>query len=125
VDLVRTDDSEEHSASIIMVTRIDELGNTLALAKIHSHVVFLRSVLLLLVTANVPSSQIVVTLMIKAPPSFETSVLIRSTRRKSQKTAFTKLQNCYNVYKVQWTANSTPVVEPGNIQYSEVPLFIM
>jgi hypothetical protein len=57
VALVRTDVSEELSASYIRVTRNDELGTTL-------HLVFLRSVLRLLVTASlVPSSQFLVTLM--------------------------------------------------------------
>jgi hypothetical protein len=48
VDLVRTDDSEELSASNIRVKRIGELGTTLA--------VFLPSVLWLLVTAKVVPS---------------------------------------------------------------------
>jgi hypothetical protein len=42
--------------------------------------VFLRSVHRLLVTANVPSSPILVTLMMKALSSTETSVLTRATR---------------------------------------------
>jgi hypothetical protein len=47
------------------------------------HVVFLRSVRRLLVTANVaPSSPILVTLMMEALSSYETSVLTRVTRRK-------------------------------------------
>jgi hypothetical protein len=46
VALVRTDVSEELSASIIRVTRIGELGTTLA------HFVFLRSVRRLLVTTK-------------------------------------------------------------------------
>jgi hypothetical protein len=49
---VRTDVSEELIASIIRVTRIGE-----------PDFVFLRSVRRLLVTANVPSSPILVTLM--------------------------------------------------------------
>jgi hypothetical protein len=60
VALVRTDVSEELSASIIRVTRIGELSTTLA---IPSH-----SVRRLLVTANVvPSSLILVTLIMEAP----------------------------------------------------------
>jgi hypothetical protein len=43
--------------------------------------VFLRSVRRLLVTANVPSSPILVTLMMEALRSSETSVLTRATRR--------------------------------------------
>jgi hypothetical protein len=53
--VVRTDVSEELSASIIRVAKIGELGTTL------------RSVHWLLVTANcVPSSPILVTLMMEA-----------------------------------------------------------
>jgi hypothetical protein len=75
VALVRTDVSEELSASIIRVARIGELGTTL-------QVVFLLSVRRLLVTANVvPSSPILVTLIMEALNSSETSVLTRATRR--------------------------------------------
>jgi hypothetical protein len=37
VAVVRTDDSEEHSASIIRVTRIDELGTMLRLTHMAEH----------------------------------------------------------------------------------------
>jgi hypothetical protein len=57
VDLVRADVSEELKASFIRVTRIDELGTTLA------------------------SSPILVILMKEALSSSETSVLTRATRR--------------------------------------------
>jgi hypothetical protein len=61
VALVRTDVSEECSASII---------------------VFLRSMRRLLVIANVvPSSPILVTLIMEELRSYETSVLTRGTRR--------------------------------------------
>jgi hypothetical protein len=74
VALVRTDVSEELSASIIWVTRIGELGTVLA--------IFLCSLRLFLVTANVvPSSPILVTLMMEALSSSETLVLTRATRR--------------------------------------------
>jgi hypothetical protein len=60
-DLIRTDVSEELSASFIMVIRISELGT---------------------VTASVlPSSPILVTLMKEALSSSETSVLTKATRR--------------------------------------------
>jgi hypothetical protein len=73
VALVRTDVSEELSASIIRVTRIGELGTTLAVTSNRRA---------MLVTANgVPSSPILVTLMMEALSSSETSVLTRSTRR--------------------------------------------
>jgi hypothetical protein len=79
--LVTTDVSEERSAYIIRVTTIGELGTVLAVTST-SHVVFLRSVFRLLVTANVvPSSPILVTLMMEALRSSETSVLTRTTGR--------------------------------------------
>jgi hypothetical protein len=68
VALVRTDVSEKLSTSIIRMTRKSE------------YFVFLRSVRLLLVTANIPSSPI---LMMEALSSSETSILIRATRRNS------------------------------------------
>jgi hypothetical protein len=78
VALVITDVSEKLSASFIRVTRIDELGTTLAAT---SNLVFLRSVRRLLVTVSVvPSSPILVTLMKVALSSSETSVLTRATR---------------------------------------------
>jgi hypothetical protein len=65
--LVRTDVSEELSASFIRVT---------------SYLVLLRSVHRLLVTTSgVPSLPILVTLMKDALSSSETSVLTRATRR--------------------------------------------
>jgi hypothetical protein len=75
--LVRTDVSEELSASIIRVTRIGELG-TLAINSF-SHLVFLPSICRLLVMANIPSSPILITLMMEALSSSETSVLTRAT----------------------------------------------
>jgi hypothetical protein len=58
VSLVRTDVSEEFSASLIRVTRIGELGTTLAVTSnrrtlLRNYIVFLSSVRRLLVTANV------------------------------------------------------------------------
>jgi hypothetical protein len=81
VALVRTDVSEEHSASFIRMTRIGELGTTLAVTSNRCTLVFLRSVRRLLVTASVvPSSPILVTLMKEALSSSETSVMTRATR---------------------------------------------
>jgi hypothetical protein len=68
VALVRTDVSEELSASIIRVTRIGELGTTLAVTNNRR-------------MANVPSLAILVILMMEALSSSETSVLTRATRR--------------------------------------------
>jgi hypothetical protein len=87
VALVRTDVSEESNPTIIRVTRISGLetalaltGNRLTLRR--KYMVFPRSVPRLLVIANVvPSSPIVVNLMMEALLLFETSVVIRVTRR--------------------------------------------
>jgi hypothetical protein len=75
VALVRTDVSEVLSTSFIEMTRIGELGTTLAVTgnRCTQH--------LLLVMANiVPSSPIRVTLMMEALSSSETSVLTRAAR---------------------------------------------
>jgi hypothetical protein len=65
----RNDVSGEPGASIIRVTRIGEL-------------VFVRSMRRLLITANVvPSSPILVTLMMEELGSCETTVLTGATRR--------------------------------------------
>jgi hypothetical protein len=84
VALLRTDVSEEPSASFIrasvlsspiLVTLMKEaLGSS-------ETSVFLRSVRRFLVAASVPSSLILITLMKKALGSSETSILTRATRR--------------------------------------------
>jgi hypothetical protein len=81
VALVRTDVSEELSASFIRVTGISELGTTLAVTSNRRTLVFLRSVRRLLVAASVvASSPILVTQLKEALSSSETSVLTRATR---------------------------------------------
>jgi hypothetical protein len=63
VVLVRTD---ELSITIIRLTRIGELGTLAVINKPHAQKIFLCSVCRLLVTAEVPSSPILVTLMMEA-----------------------------------------------------------
>jgi hypothetical protein len=73
VALVRNNFSEELGASFIRVTRVGELGTTVAVTS---------SVRRLLVTpSGFPTSPILVTLMKEALSSSETSVLTRATRR--------------------------------------------
>jgi hypothetical protein len=77
--LVRTDVSEEFTVCFIRVTRIGELGTTLAVTTKPTHAAkkyyVFRSVRRLLVTASVVhSSPIFVTLMMEVLGSSETSV---------------------------------------------------
>jgi hypothetical protein len=84
VALVRTDVSQERVVFILGMTRIGELGTTLATISWSAlrKILFLRSVFRLLVNTNVvPSSPILVTLILEAIYFSETSVLIRDTRR--------------------------------------------
>jgi hypothetical protein len=81
VALERTDVSEECIVFTLRVTRIGELGATLAvtsnrrtLRRNTQYIVFLRRVLRLLVT-NVLSSSILVSLMMEALRSSETSAI--------------------------------------------------
>jgi hypothetical protein len=87
VGLVRTNVSDERSASIIRVTRIDKVGVTLAVTSYSILILpFTHSISSqrdrLLVTANVVhNSPILVALIIELLRSSETSVLTRATRR--------------------------------------------
>jgi hypothetical protein len=88
VALVRTDVSEELSASFIRVTRIDELGTTLAAT---SNGRTLRRNAILVRASVVPSSPILVTLTKEALSSSETAVLKEPHGVTSRKTPFFKL----------------------------------
>jgi hypothetical protein len=74
VALIRTDVSEERSASFIRVTRIGELGTTLAVTSN-------RRTLRMLVTASVVPSSPIVTVMKEELIFSETPVLTRATWR--------------------------------------------
>jgi hypothetical protein len=79
---VRTEISEELSASFIKVARIGELGTPLAVTSNRRTLLFLRSVRRLLVAVCVvPSSPIFVILIKEVLSSSATSVLTRATRR--------------------------------------------
>jgi hypothetical protein len=83
VAVVRTDVSEKGTASIIRVVRTGKLGtsNQSMLQEEMLHIVILRSLLQLLFTANVvPSSQILVSLMMEVTCSSETLVLTTAMR---------------------------------------------
>jgi hypothetical protein len=95
VALVRTDVSEELSASFIRVTRIGELKTTLAVT---SNRRTLRRNKRLLVTASVvPISPIFVTLIKVALSSSETSVLTRATRRNIPEDTIVHSHLCENL----------------------------
>jgi hypothetical protein len=88
VDLVRTDVLEELSASFIRVTRIGELGTTLAVTSNR------RTLHRLLTASVVPSSPILVTLMKEELSSSETSVLARSARRNNPEDTIYNIRIC-------------------------------
>jgi hypothetical protein len=100
VALVRVGVSEECSASIIRVARIGELGTMLAVT---SNWRMLQRNTMWTVTANVvPSSQIVVTLMMEMLSSSKMSVLIRTTRHNIPGDSILHSHRCENLKSYKW-----------------------
>jgi hypothetical protein len=91
VAVARTDVSEKRIASIIKVARFGEWGTTLALT------ICVFRLLVLLATAKVSTSPILVTRMMETICSSEISVLTRATRRSIPEEDIIHSHRCENL----------------------------
>jgi hypothetical protein len=80
VALVRTDVSEELRSSFIRVTRVGELGTSLAVTSNRARCEEIFAACILVRANVVPSSPIFITVMMEPTGTSETSFLTRATR---------------------------------------------
>jgi hypothetical protein len=103
--------SEELSASFITVTRIGELGTTIAVTS--NRRTLLR---------NVPRSPILVTLIVAALNSSETSALTRATQRNIQEDDFLQVVNTFiSIVFTETTCNNFQSISAAFHYKSEKP----